>query len=266
MKDTLAVLNIIAFIITIAVNYLSNTGLINDATIGDVSGAYNNLFTPAGYAFAIWGIIYLLLLGFVIYQARALTGKQTSVRIVERTGFWFIISCVANSSWVFCWLYGYLLLSLIFMLVLLVSLLQIVLKNEMELWDAPIPVIAFFWWPFVVYAGWITVATVANVAAWLTQIEWSGWGISEISWTMVMIGIATSLNLLVIWKRNMREFALVGAWALFAIGVANSDAQPLITDVANVCGIVLLIAAVIHGMINWRTNPMIKTIEFFRNG
>ncbi len=71
--------------------------------------------------------------------------------------------------------------SILAIFVLLFSLLKIVMKNSMELWDAPISVIAFLWWPFVFYSGWVTVASIANVAVYLTSIGWNAWGYSEVS-------------------------------------------------------------------------------------
>ncbi|NND62466.1 MAG: tryptophan-rich sensory protein [Flavobacteriaceae bacterium] len=265
MKNKLPYLNGLAFLLVITINYLSNTGIINNTTIGEVSGEYRNLFTPAGYAFAIWGLIYLLLAGFVVYQFRALWKKERAVKVVNDTSGWFLLSCVANSAWVFCWLYGNLLLSLICMFTLLFALLKIVWRNDMEIWDAPISIIAFVWWPFVIYSGWIAVASIANVAAYLTSIEWSGWGISEMSWTLMMIGVATSLNLLILWKRNMREFAAVGAWALIAIGIANKESHDVITNVSFVAAALLLLAAAVHGILNYKTNPFFKLKEYFSN-
>ena len=75
MKKVLQISNGIALVSTIIINYLSNTGAINNTTIGEVSNSMNSLFTPAGYAFAIWGFIYLLLIGFIIYQGRSLFVK-----------------------------------------------------------------------------------------------------------------------------------------------------------------------------------------------
>ncbi len=264
MKKILQIANIIAFIVTVFVNYWSNTGNMNNTTIGEVSGDLNSLFTPAGYAFAIWGLIYLLLLGFVIYQARSLFVKVRDDQFVLKTGWWFVISCFANSAWVFAWIYEFTGLSIVFMLLILLSLLQIVIKNSMELWDAPISVIAFLWWPFVIYSGWITVASVANISAYLVKIEWNGFGISEVTWTLFLMGVATSINLLVTWKRNMREFALVGAWALTAIGIANAETHPLIANTAYVCAVILVLSSLAHGMKNFSTNPMIKLLQQFK--
>lgn len=262
MKKLLQIGNGIAFIATVVVNYLSNTGWINRKTIGEVSQNLNTLFTPAGYAFAIWGLIYLLLFGFVVYQGRSLFVKVRDDGFVEKIGGWFIISCIANILWVFAWLYGYIGASLICLSLILISLLRIVMRNRMELWDAPISVIAFLWWPFVIYSGWITVASIANVAAYLQSLHWNGAGISEVYWTVSMILIATIINLLVTWRRNMREFALVGAWALVAIAVANWESQELIKIVALISAGVLLISSGLHALKNRATNPGFKLKEF----
>ena len=133
MKKILQISNGFALVSTIIINYLSNTGAINNTTIGEVSGQVNSLFTPAGYAFAIWGFIYLLLLGFIVYQGRSLFVKVRDDAFVLKIGWWFVISCIANSAWVFLWLYGYTGLSCIFIFLVQFSLLKIVLNNAMEL-------------------------------------------------------------------------------------------------------------------------------------
>ncbi len=262
MKKILQIANGIALVSTIFINYLSNTGKINNTTIGEVSNGLNSLFTPASYAFSIWGFIYLLLLGFIVYQGRSLFVTVRDDDFVLRIGWSFVISCIANSAWVFCWLYGYTALSCVFIFLLLLSLLKIVMDNAMELWDAPISVIAFLWWPFVFYSGWVTVASIANVSSYLVKINWDGFGISDVNWTIIMILVATIINLAITWKRNMREFALVGAWALAAIAYANLDLHTTIVYVASISAAILLISSGIHGALNKDTNPFVKFMEY----
>ncbi|SDB49354.1 hypothetical protein SAMN03097699_1686 [Flavobacteriaceae bacterium MAR_2010_188] len=262
MKKTLQILNAFALIVVIFINYLSVSGLFNDTTIGEVSDSLNSLFTPAGYAFSIWGMIYLLLFGFVIFQGRSLFKPVKDDDFVLRVGWWFIISCTANSLWVVCWIYEYTGLSCICIFVLLFSLIKIVQNNRMELWDAPITVIAFLWWPFVVYSGWVTVASIANVASYLVKIGWDAFGISPITWTIIMIIIATAINLIVTWKRNMREFALVGAWALIAIAIENKDIHSIIFYVAIGAALVLIISSTYHSYLNRDTNPFKKLQQY----
>ncbi len=251
---TLQISNIIAFVVMVAFNYISNTGFINGETMASVSAEYENLFTPAGYAFSIWGLIYLGLGVFVVFQAISVRGEK----LVSKIGWWFVISCSLNVSWIFAWLYHYIDTSVIIMSLLLLSLLIIVFRTRMELDDEPLPVIAFFWWPFSFYSGWITVALIANFAAYFTSIDWNGFGISEVTWTLIMIIIAAVINLFVTWTRNMREFALVGAWGLVAVGVANQGDQPFIYYTAIVAAAILLISSGIHGYRNREYAPWRK--------
>ncbi|MCW9036596.1 tryptophan-rich sensory protein [Altibacter sp.] len=262
MKRALQIGNIIAFVATVLVNYASNTGAINNTTIGAVSESLTTLFTPAGYAFAIWGVIYLLLFGFIVYQSRSLFTTVRDDAFILKTGWWFVLSCIANCLWVIFWLYGYINFSVLCIFVLLYSLSRIVLNNDMELWDAPISVIAFLWWPFVIYSGWVTVASIANVSAYLVKIGWEGFGFAESTWAMIMICIGGCINLWVTWSRNMREFALVGVWALAAIAVANWGAHEEVSYTAILVATVLFGSSSIHGFKNRDTSPIIKYSQY----
>jgi len=261
MRKALQISNVIALIITIFINYLSNTGALNNTTIGEVSNSYRSLFTPAGYTFAIWGVIYLLLIGFVIYQSRSLFKEVKNDDVVLKTGWWFVISCVFNSLWVFAWIYEYTAVSCVFIFLLLFSLLKIVVNNRMELDDEPLPIIAFVWWPFVIYSGWVTVASIANVSTYLVKIGWDGLGLSDVTWAIILIAIAVVINVAITWMRNMREFALVGAWALIGIGNANKINNETLMYVAFISAAVLIISSSIHGFKNRDTSPLIKFKE-----
>lgn len=255
MKRTLQITNGIALIIVIAINYVATTGVINGNTISSISGQYQNYFTPAGYAFSIWSLIYLGLVAFVIYQGRSLLGKRKSDEIVNKVGWWFIISCLANILWLFTWLYDLIGLSVLIMALLLFALIRIIMQTNMEMEDAPLSEIAFVWWPFSLYSGWITVALIANVAAYLTKIGWQGFGISEVGWTIIMIIVAGLINISITWTRNMREFALVGIWALVAIGVANWDKEQTIVYTAFIIAGILFISSAIHAFLNRKSFP-----------
>ena len=132
----------------------------------------------------------------------------------------------------------------------------------MELWDAPISVIVCIWWPFVFYSGWLTVACTANVSVYLTKIEWNAFGLSHQFWTIVMIVIATGINLAITWTRNMREFALVGAWAIVAIGVANYNIEEAVVYCALITGGLLLVSSSVHAIKNKDTSPYQKFLEY----
>jgi len=245
---TLPIANALALIVTIIINYLSNTGLFNGNTMGSVSEAYDNLFTPAGYAFSIWGLIYLGLLGFVVFTGRSLFSGKEEVPELRQIGWWFVASCVANSLWVFAWLYDHTGLSVLLMIVLLGSLLKIIVNTRMELDYHPFKKYLFVFWPFALYAGWVSIALVANISAWLTSINWSGWGLPEVSWTVVMICMAGVINIFMVLKRNLREYALVGIWGLLAVAASN-DSTVIIYSCYGV-SLLILGSIVLNGLRN----------------
>lgn len=245
MKKLLQVLNGIAFVSVVFINYLSNTGAMDGKTIGGISDNINSLFTPAGYAFSIWGLIYLLLLGFIIYQGRSLFSKKVDDEFVEKVGVWFIVSCVANSAWVFSWIYGYTGLSCFFIFLLLFFLLKIVVNNNMQLNTIKSSKLLFLVLPFTIYSGWVTVASVANVSSYLVKINWDGFGFSDSFWAIAMIIIAVIINSIVLFKRKMYAFALVAVWALVAIGVANKSKENSIDLIAFIGAAELLLSTIV---------------------
>lgn len=255
MRSILPVANLVALMATIVVNYLSNTTLLNGETVAKVSDLYPTLITPASYAFSIWSLIYVGLVCFVFYQLRSKPGTEV---VVEQVNWWFVISCIANSCWVMAWIYGYTELSVLIMLVLLSCLLKIVARTGMELTDAPWRLIFFVWWPFCLYLGWITMAAAVNVAAWLVSIGWNGWGISAGVWAVILVIVAGTIYLLLTWRRNMREAAMVGVWALIAVGVADRVRAPVVSIVAYGVAGVLALSAFGHAYRNRKTSPFRK--------
>jgi hypothetical protein len=242
---------------TLFINYWANTGNIEGKTVGQVSQQYDNLFTPAGYAFSIWGFIYLWLLSFVGYQWY-LWYTDKNHEIIRKTGIWLMIANLANALWVIAWLHEDIGLSVVIMLILLGSLVQLVLRLNLERWDAPLLVILFVWWPICWYIGWIILATVSNIAAYLTSIGWHGEPFPEATWTLIMIIIATFIYLMLIYKRNMREAALVGVWGLIAIAYKQWELHPGIVYTALGTAGILLLTTGYHGYKNRDTSPLVK--------
>lgn len=260
-EKQLSLLNLFSVIAMIAVNYASVASKINNTTIAAVSAEYDTLFTPAGYAFSIWGIIFLNLIAYAVYQVKMAFFSEEDCPSILQTGYWFALANVCNILWIFAFCYGQLGLSVVLMFLLLYSLIKIILNTNMERWDAPIDIIAFVWWPICWYSGWIAVATITNVAAYLTKLGWDGGFISEVGWTITMIMVATLLNIMMILTRNMREFALVGAWGIFAIYMRQKADHSTIAITALVCSIILVIAVIMHVYNNWAYNPFKKLMQ-----
>ncbi|MBU2948609.1 tryptophan-rich sensory protein [Zobellia uliginosa] len=261
MKKRLALLNLLSVLFVIGINYISQMYRLNNTTIGEISGRYDNLFTPAPYAFSIWGIIFLGLLAYAIFQVKRAFFSTKKSEFIEQTGYWFIIANLLNSAWVLAFVFDYTGLSVLIMLGILIALIKIITNTHMEKWDAPIEIIALVWWPICLYSGWITVATIANISAYLTKLGWNGAPLSEVSWTIILIAIAAGINLAITWTRNMREFALVGVWALVAIFIRHKDDFKVVAYSALAAGVVLFVSSMAHAMRNRETNPGQKLKE-----
>jgi len=260
MKKFYALANTLLIFAIIYWNYWVNTGNLNGKTVGGLSAEYANLFTPAGYAFAIWGIIFIALIVLGINQIRlAFFGGNHSDSILKM-GPWLILTNLGNATWLWFWLNEQTGLSVLTMLVILYSLTMIVIRLDLENWDAPLSVIVTVWWPITIYFGWISVATIANISAWLAKLSWV-WLLSDVHWTIVMISIAAILNIVMVLKRNMREFAAVGIWAITAITVRHWDQIALIQWVGIFWVGILGITVLVHAYKNRAYNPFFRTIH-----
>lgn len=251
---TLVILNALSLALVLAANYIGGAGLWMNKSVGDVSHKYDTLFAPAGYAFTIWLVIFLLCIAFVIRQWTQL--RKGMPQVTERTGPWFLVANLANIAWLYCWLTEQLALSVIVIMILLVALCIMAVRLRLELDDEPVFTIFFTWWPIAIYLGWILVATIACIAAWLVSIRWHGAPLNETAWTIIVMAIATGLYLLLIQKRNLRETAAVGVWAFVAIAVRQWNGPVAIA--AGVASIVLLIAIVWHSNKNKKYVPAEK--------
>ncbi|MGF1635963.1 MAG: hypothetical protein ACFCUU_02740 [Cyclobacteriaceae bacterium] len=248
-----AVLNLLGFIITLIVNYLANALPINGKTTGELAALYPNLFVPAGITFSIWGIIYLLLLCFVIFQLyTAFNKKKESEFIFEKVGPWFLISCLANALWIWLWHYQMPVLSVVIMLVILLSLSKLYQRLEIGIIPLSNSRKLFLHIPFSIYLGWICIATIANITAALVHYDWNGFGISETHWAQIMIVIGSLLAVAFTLLRCDYTFSLVVIWALIGIilkrtneGQALNSPIPMVA-LACISGLVtsIVIAAI----------------------
>lgn len=253
----LVILNTVTLIIMLFANYAGSTGYFLATTVAEVSYKYDTLFAPAGYAFVIWGLIFLLSIAFVIYQWILLKNKDPN-KYIQRTGLWFSIGNLTNAAWVYCWTSGMIGLSVILILLLLLSLVFLTISLRLELDDVPVRIIFFVWWPVTFYLGWIMVASIACIAAWLKSISWNGFALAGNTWTIILIIVSSILYLLLIRNRNMREAAIVGAWAFIAIAVKQWGINKDISIAAVIASTCLLLASIIHVYKNRKYNIISK--------
>lgn len=209
-------INVLATLVTIAVNALANALPLNGKNTGQISDQFQVYFVPAGYVFAIWGLIYLALLAFMVYQA--LPAQRENPRL-RRIGYLYAGTCLANSVWIFLWHWELFALTVPVMLALLVLLIMIYVRlgigrtavSSAAKWCVHIP--------FSLYLGWITVATVANVSQFLVSVDWGGWGIAPVTWAIIMLLAAALIATLVSLTRGDIAYIAVIVWAFIGIAV-----------------------------------------------
>ena len=196
-KKLLSLLNLFATLGLIFWNYFANSGTFDGKTIGDISDKYNSLFTPASYAFAIWGIIFLGLLSQSFYLIYLAFKNIDEENVVGKISTHLVLVNILNSVWVYLWLQELILPSVITMILLFVVLLKLVFALRMEVWDAPLKTIVLIWWPIDLYVGWIAVALVANVSSYLNFLDFS-LGLEDTTWVIIMIGVVALINYLMV--------------------------------------------------------------------
>lgn len=238
------ILTVVALIATVAMNWLAVALPLNGKDTGQLSDQYPTLITPAGYAFAIWSVIYLGLAAFAVYQA--LPAQRTNQRIAAITPlFW--LSCVLNVLWLVTWHYEVLWLNVLIMLGLLASLIAIYIRlrpgraraSLVEHWVVDVP--------FSIYLGWITVATIVNITVVLYAAGWSGSGIGADVWAAVLLGVGALIAAYIGLRNNDAAYPAVIVWAFLAVAQKHANVQLVQTAAllaAGVAAVVLLAALV----------------------
>ena len=225
--------NIAAFALVILVNVLSGALPINGQSMPEISAMYPSLFTPAGSTFSIWGVIYLALAAFVIYQALPAQRDSQDIANISKL---FKINCVANALWLFAWHYNLLAISVLVMLVILVTLI-LIYKNLLDS-------TSLLRLPFSIYTGWITLATIANVSALQIDSGFDDVLLTAVNWTLLKLAVSGAIGAILAIRYRDVAFTLVVAWAAYGIYVKQSDTAAVAGAALTLCFLALLLAGV----------------------
>ncbi|WP_027481954.1 TspO/MBR family protein [Deinococcus pimensis] len=232
----------VATAVTLVMNTVAGIGLLFGRDPGSISDELPNAFTPAGFTFSIWSVIFLGLIAFALWQGRA---DQRGERL-DRIGWPFLLANVLNVGWLLAWHSLNFGPSVVIMLALLGSLVWLyVTLDRLHLRGAE-----RFWLgvPTSLYLGWISVATIANVTAWLTSrgVTDGLWGLSPTTWAAVLIGVATALGAFLLVRRRDWVFGAVLAWSFYGVWAARPDVNVLAAVV--VVAVMALAAALLGGL------------------
>jgi len=249
----LRIFNLVAFVIMVTVNALANALPLNNMSTGAISDAYPNIFAPAPLTFSIWGLIYLLLGLFILFQLGVFNGKSgADYKTIKRIGGWFIISSLLNAAWIFSWHYLMIPVSMVLMVGILISLIityhtitsEPLTKKERYLVKLP----------FSIYFGWITVATIANATTLLVSFGWNGFGISEVVWMFVALAAGVAIGVTTMIKKKDVAYGLVILWAYIGIlnkhlSVSGFGGQYVEVIVATSVAIAIIVVGIIMAAI-----------------
>jgi hypothetical protein len=237
-------LNVLGLVIALAVNAMATLLPLNGLNTAQISDRFPVLIVPAGYVFSIWGIIYLGLIAFTIYQA--IPSQRGNPRL-QKLGLWFFFSSLANVLWLVSFHYLQFGLAMVIMLVLLGILIQIYtilgigreIVKPLERWLVNLP--------FSIYLGWITIATIVNASQLLYSIHWNGFGIAAEVWTLIMLAAAVIISALVSFTCRDVGYALVLVWAFTGIAI-KQFALPMVSSAAWLAAaavVVFLVLAIV---------------------
>jgi hypothetical protein len=240
-RDTFRqIVNVIGVIIVLVVNTLAVTLPLNGQDTGAISDRFQVYFVPAGYVFSIWGLIYIGLIAFGVYQA--LPAQRDNPRL-RKVGYLFFLSCLANATWLFLWHYLLFIWTVFVMLILLGLLIAIYLRLGIGRERVSLVERLTTQLTFSVYLGWISVATIANITQVLWYLGWNGEPLTAALWAVIMLAAGVVIAFIMTISRGDWAFILVLIWAY--IGIAVKQAETVF--VANAAWAAVIALAVLAG-------------------
>jgi hypothetical protein len=244
----------LAYILMIIANYMANALPLNGIFTADITNKlYPNLFTPAGWTFSIWGLIYFLLLLHTLYSLDIIKAFNPidDAALLDKVGILFTATSVLNIVWLFAWHYDQMILSEIFMIALWIVLFKIVLTIKKEKYTR----LQYFFIkiPFSIYFGWITVATVANTVVMLVSLDFGFFGLDEVTWVRYAIIIGALFAGFLGLKLMDLEYSFIPVWGFMGIimnhalpsGFGNQYDSIILTLSYTIVGLILVIFIVL---------------------
>jgi hypothetical protein len=250
----LPVVNLISFILVVIINAISSAGVISKYGVGQVSGMYQTLITPASYAFSIWGIIYFAVAVFIVWQC--IPALRDDYLVFHQIGWWFAVSCVFNAVWIMCfvqgsvgwvWISTFLLFAIFGSLLMLITRVGVWTRafqpaqsptsdafsefsdsttnstKPASKWNT---ILAYFAvdFAFSVYCAWTTVASIVNLSLSLVGSGFDGDKHADV-WAIAILVVAAIIFLLVVGLKSNWAFGFVFTWAAMAISKKAAEAN-----------------------------------------
>jgi len=209
-----------SFLAVMVVNVAANALPINGQTTGQISDRFSVYVIPAGYVFAIWGLIYTLLGAFTTWQALPRNREDATLRSL---GYLPALTGVVNSGWMVLWHYEVFALTVPVMVALLATLVAI----HLRLWARRARLHGTAYWtvraPWSVYLGWITVATITNIAQTLAAVGFTGLGVEPAVLAALVLVVGIAIAGTFVTRFRDVAYGLVIVWAYAGVAIKESD-------------------------------------------
>ncbi len=217
---------ILSYVLMVGANAAANIIPINQVMTGEISDFYGNLFAPAPITFAIWGLIYLLLAIYVVYQMHVFHPRRRPLqqRLLNGVAWAFILSSLANTAWIFAWHYQWIGVSMILIMLVLICLAWIVVtlsQMQLELGD-----VNWIYVPMLIYFGWLTIANIANVTTYLVYMDWNRFGLSESLLMLVVLSVGVLIGGFIANRFKSLSYLAVLLWAYAGILLKHISESP----------------------------------------
>lgn len=228
-------INLISYIINVVVTYGIGTYGLWGQTNSEISERYQTIVTPVGFAFAIWGIIFIAQAAWVIRQFVSCRVSETFQRAVVAVGWKYAYMVLMQVGWTLVFSQELIIGSLIMMTFIWITLALSVRSLSMI---PTVPVLGGIWsnisyyatavFPFAVHFGWISAASIVNINVVVVSLNAS-------AMTQYVVGII-GLVVLVIFGLGLLYFRyitvpLVLAWALLGVYSELSDPKESILNI-----------------------------------
>ena len=249
------IITILVTLLTIVLNVLANALPFNGQGTGAISDRFTILFVPAGYVFSIWGLIYIGLIAFTVFQA---LNSQRENALLDQIAPAYWVANIANNVWLFLWHWEYFPLTLVVMIAILASLLTLYLQfgkitlplTTAEKWLVKVP--------FSIYLGWVSVASIANISQVLFYLGWNGFGMSPVVWTVIMLAVAALLGILMLLREKNFSYAAVLIWAFIGIAVKQAATPTVLYTAWAAAGVVAATGLITLGLKNRKFKKLLK--------
>ncbi|HAI84314.1 MAG TPA: hypothetical protein DCL43_11650 [Chitinophagaceae bacterium] len=234
-QKKLAVVNAVAFFIALTLSQMSAIpGVLADASVSSISGKYPTLFTPAGFTFAIWGIVYIGLISMVVHQLwcafKYNTTHESNIAL-RQMRYAFAINNIATALWSWFWVNDAIGIAAVLITMQLITLTYIAIQVPLQLKSASTKQLWLVLIPLSIYWGWICIATIANWSCYLVNFSQPLLGFLPQGYTIALLFVGVVIAWWVLWRMHNYVLPIVFIWAF--LGIAAKRVQ-LISEAGSI--------------------------------